>query len=116
MEITKEIQFFTEEVKKEITISRFEHSIRVAEIAFHLSELNGIPDPHHGIWLVYCMISPNKNKILFMRRFSGDIPLITRICPNPHTIPTQPIFTSRIIISLVLARSYQRSKTIRSVV
>ncbi len=48
MEMTEEIQFFKEEVKKEITISRFEHSIRVAEIAFHLSEINGVSDPHLG--------------------------------------------------------------------
>jgi predicted HD superfamily hydrolase involved in NAD metabolism len=45
IELTDEIKKFTEFAKEEITISRFEHSQRVAEIALELSIVHGYESP-----------------------------------------------------------------------
>ena len=45
MEITEEIKKFQEIVKKEITNTRYEHSSRVAEIAYDLAISNGLENP-----------------------------------------------------------------------
>jgi predicted HD superfamily hydrolase involved in NAD metabolism len=45
MKITEEIFKYQEIVKKEITSSRYEHSIRVAEIAYELALCNGLENP-----------------------------------------------------------------------
>ncbi|NBU97720.1 MAG: HD domain-containing protein [Spirochaetia bacterium] len=43
--LTEEILYYTEAAKKEITISRFDHSLRVAEFAYELSLINRYEKP-----------------------------------------------------------------------
>ncbi len=48
MKITEEILQYQEIVKKEITSSRYDHSIRVAEIAYDLALWNGLKSPEEA--------------------------------------------------------------------
>ncbi|MDX1959832.1 MAG: bis(5'-nucleosyl)-tetraphosphatase (symmetrical) YqeK [Leptospiraceae bacterium] len=45
---SEEIKFFYQEVQKEITETRFAHSIRVSELAENLSKLHGYPKPKNA--------------------------------------------------------------------
>ena len=89
MEMTEEIHFFTEEVKKEITITRFEHSIRVAEIAFHLSKINGITNPHlaylAGILHDITKQKPNSFHEDIFQRHSFDYSHLPQPAFHPHS-------------------------------
>jgi len=89
MEMTEEIHFFTEEVKKEITITRFEHSIRVAEIAYQLSLINGITNPHSGylagILHDITKQKPNSFHIEIFQRHSFDYSSLPQPAYHPYS-------------------------------